>query len=118
MNTQKELKGLFCLDHNIKIYIPSTIEVDKTIDNTKYINQALELFGNSFGGATSYDAIGAWVSQSKGLVTEGVKIVESYATRESIEDHLAGVIEFASRLKTELAQEAISLEYDNKLYFI
>lgn len=117
-NIQKELKGLFSLDHNIKIYIPSTKDVSEQIDNSEYIKQALELFGASFGGATSYDAVGAWLSQEKGLVTEGVKIVESYATREAVEEHLGSVIVFANKLKKELTQEAISIEYDNKLYFI
>lgn len=115
---QKQLKGLFSLDHNIKIYIPSTKDVSQKIDNKKYVDSALKLFGASFGGATSYDAIGAWLSQEQGLVTEGVKIVESYATREAIEEHLGEVIAYAQQLKTELTQEAISLEYDNKLYFI
>lgn len=118
MTINKQLKGLFSLDHNIKIYIPSTINVNEKIDNSKYINEALALFGDSFGGATSYDAIGAWVSEDKGLITEGVKIVESYATREAIEANLTKIIKFGSKLKSELAQEAISLEYDNKLYFI
>lgn len=118
MNTDKQLRGLFCLDHNIKIYIPSTVDVDEKIDNSIHVNQALILFGDSFGGATSYDAIGAWVSTNKGLVTEAVKIVESYASRESVELHLDKVIKFANQLKKELKQEAISLEYDNKLYFI
>lgn len=118
MTVNKQLKGLFSLDHNIKIYIPSTANVNEKIDNSKYVTKALQLFGDSFGGATSYDAIGAWVSQEKGLVTEGVKIVESYATREAIEANLSKVITYAQTLKRELTQEAISLEYDNKLYFI
>lgn len=122
MNTQntttKLLKGLFSLDHNIKLYIPSTIDIDKKIDTTIYINEALQLFSSEFGGATSYDAIGAWSSQTLGLVTESVRIIESYATREQIEKSLILIIRYAQKLKTELHQEAISLEYDNKLYFI
>ena len=116
--TNKLLKGLFSLDHNIKLYIPTTTNVDQETDTSDYVHQALQLFGDKFGGATSYDAIGAWTSQERGLVTERVVIVESYATREAVEQNLSLVIEFATKLKTELSQEAISLEYDNKLYFI
>ena len=116
--THKTLKGLFCLDHNIKLYIPSTVDVDKSIDNTEYVNLTLAKFGEWFGGATSYDATGAWLSQDKGLITEAVKIVESYATKEACIESLDKVIKLAEELKSKLNQEAISLEYDNKLYFI
>ena len=114
---QKALKGLFCLDHNVKIYVPSTIDVNKKIDNSSYVKQALELFSDLFGGATSYDAKGAWLSK-KGLVVEDVKIVESYATKEALEKGLNKVLRYAEKLKRELKQEAVSVEYDNKLYFI
>ncbi len=116
--TKKTLKGLFSLDHNIKLYIPSTTDVDKKTDNTKQVNHTLKLFSDLFGGVTSYDAIGAWNSQEAGLVTEKVKIIESYATKEAVEAGLDKVIKYANKLKKDMSQEAISLEYDNKLYFI
>lgn len=115
---QKQLAGLFCLDHNIKLYIPSTIHGDQKTDNSKYIHNALCLFSDLFGGATSYDAAGAWNSSQLGLIVENVKIVESYATKEQIQSGLVKVIEYAKLIKTELHQEAVSLEYDNKLYLL
>lgn len=118
MSTSKILKGLFSLDHNIRIYIPGTDTVNQKIDNTVYVVMAQKYFSDWFGGATSYDAIGAWNSQQKGLILEGVKIVEAYGTREQVEKHLQKVIEYAQKIKAELHQEAVSLEYDNKLYFI
>ncbi len=118
MTTNKQLQNLFCLDHNIKLYIPSTNNVNENTDNAEYIAEGLKLFSDCFGGATSYDASGAWVSNDKGLVLEPVKIIESYATKEATAGGLARVLEFARRIKSELHQEAVSLEYDNKLYFV
>ena len=118
LQTQKLLKGLFSLDHNIKLYIPSTINVNERANSKQYITRALESFSNLFGGATSYKAIGAWVSNDHGLVTENVTIVESYATAKQVEQGLQTVLELASTIKHDLRQEAVSLEYDNKLYFI
>jgi len=116
--TPKELKALFSLDHNIKLYIPSTVDVDKKANTGKYITECLNLFGKLFGGATSFNARGAWVSDTAGLVVESVKIVEAYATAEGISEHIETVLKYALKRKKELKQEAISLEYDNKLYFI
>ena len=114
----KKLKALFSLDHNIKLYIPSTNDVNKAVDNSEQVDKVLTLFSKMFGGATSYNAVGAWQSDTKGLIKEKVKIVQSYATAEQVEQYIDKVIEYAETLKKEMSQEAISLEYDNKLYFI
>ncbi len=116
--SERLLKGLFSLDHNIRLYIPSTVSVDKKINNEQYVKDTLSLFSDLFGGATSYRAIGAWTSQAKGLVTENVTIVESFARSKEVEAGLEAVLKYAISLKKLLLQEAISLEYDNKLYFI
>jgi hypothetical protein len=120
MQTKKlsTLKGLFCLDHNLRVYIPTTTKTNQVADTESFKQEALKKFSTYFGGATSYDAVGAWLSGSKGLVTERVTIVESYATKDAISDNLQAVIEFAGEMKKKLAQEAVSLEYDSKLYFV
>lgn len=116
--TKRLLQGLYNLDHNIKLYIPSTQDINKTTDNSKQVKKALELFGGLFGGATEYQALGSWVSDKLGLVVEKVTIVESYATAEQVESGLETVIKHGQKIKKEMNQEAVSLEYDNKLYFI
>jgi len=114
----KVLNGIFSLDHNIKIYIPSTVAVNVKANTDKTVTQALKHFGAWFGGATSYKAMGSWVSKDKGLIVEKITIVESYADAEGVEKHLKKVLSYARKLKKELSQEAISIEYDNRLYFI
>lgn len=118
MNAKTVLQHTFKLDHNIKLYIPSTDNVNEATDNSKYIAETLKAFSQWFGGATSYDAIGAWYSGSKGIVTEPVKIIESYATAEAVSQHIAEVLQLAERIKAELHQEAVSLEYDRELYLV
>jgi hypothetical protein len=114
----KTLTGLFSLDHNVRIYIPSTVNVNKKANTAKLIDKGLTKFSGYFGGATSYKAIGAWQSKDAGLVKEKITIVEAYATSEQIEKHIDKVIAFCEFIKKSLKQEAVSLEYDNKLYFI
>lgn len=116
--TNRTLTGIFKLDHNIKVYIPSTFSVDQTINNDKLISDTLKLFSGWFGGATSYDAKGAWLSSVKGLVVEKIVIVESYATKEQIDENLEAVLKHALKIKHDLKQEAVSLEYDNELYLV
>lgn len=116
--TNKALLGIFKLNHNIKLYIPSTINADTAINSEKYINDTLSLFSGLFGGATSYEAKGAWLSNVKGLIVEKIVIVESYATSQQIDLNIEKVLQHALKIKKELNQEAVSLEYDNELYLV
>ncbi|WP_044640651.1 hypothetical protein [Risungbinella massiliensis] len=105
------------LDHVVKIYVPSTINVDQPIDNTAYVDKTLTEFSNMFGGATAVDGTGAWVSDSNQLVKEKVTIVYSFA--ENLDSAAINkVVAYAKKLKAEMTQSAISLEVDGKMYFI
>lgn len=118
MNATQILQHTFVLDHNIKLYIPTTTNVDIATDTSEYLQLVLSEFSQWFGGATAYDAVGAWFSGSKGIVTEPVKIIESYATNEAVNNHISDVLALANKIKQELRQEAVSLEYDNKMYIV
>lgn len=119
-NIPVELQHLFVLDISVKLFIPSTIDVDKpsTIMQQAFERSALELFSKLFGGATSYQAMGAWSAKTGGLVTENVKIVEAFATTDAIKDGMKHVVAFAEKMKAEMRQEAVALQYQNQLFFI
>jgi pyruvoyl-dependent arginine decarboxylase (PvlArgDC) len=114
----RKLKNLIVLESNVKIYVPGTIEINKTFDNTEIVNRALSILSSYFGGSTSYAAVGCWISQNIGLIKENVTICESYCKETDLKKHIDSIIEFCESLKTELNQEAISLEINNKLYFV
>ncbi|CAG9615050.1 hypothetical protein BACCIP111899_04286 [Bacillus rhizoplanae] len=111
------LKGQFHLDNVVKIYVPSTYNVDQPIDNTPYVNKSLETFSNMFGGATAIEGTGAWVGDNNQLIKEKVTIVYSFAenlNKKTINE----VVEYAQSLKEEMKQSSVSLEVNGKMYFI
>lgn len=108
------------LEHVVKIYVPSTCDVNNT-NNAKaeqMTNSAAALLSQLFGGATITDANGAWNSDKFGLVKEQIKIVYSFATAEQIEAHADKIAALAEQIKTEMQQEAVSVEIDNALYIV
>ena len=115
-----ELKGVFSLSISIKLFIPSTTEVDKEGSELQaiYERKALALFSELFGGATSYGAIGAWSSASAGLVTEKIQIVESFASTDAVGSGFRKVLDFAEAMKNAMGQEAIALQYQNEMFFL
>ena len=104
----KKLKNLIKLSSNVKILIPSTIDINKDFDNSKYVDKALSLFSEFFGGATSFEALGAWQSQNLGLIKERVIAVESFCNENQLKQNIEKVIDFCEFLKTDMKQEARS----------
>lgn len=107
------------LDHTIRLYVPSTVNVDTQIDTTEYVTEALKKFSQLFGGATRYEAKGAWFSQDRNnVVIEDIVIVESKANSASYEAGKAQIMAYAELLKEQLHQEAISVEIDGKMILV
>lgn len=118
--TQSALNDQFHLDHVVKIYVPSTVKGDIQITDAahqKFVDQTLKQLSAWFGGATAVPGEGAWVDNNKTLIKEKVTIVYAFAEKLD-KDSLNQVVDYAKKLKDDLAQEAISLEVDGKLYFI
>lgn len=114
------LEGQFHLSHVVKIYIPSTVKGNIEITEEaqqKFVDQALTRFSQWFGGATAVDGEGAWVDKDQKLIKENVTIVYAYAEKLD-KKSLNQVVAYAKQLKEDLAQYAISLEVDGKMYFI
>lgn len=111
------LKGQFYLEDVVKIYVPSTYNVDQPIDNTPYVNKSLEEFSKMFGGATATDGTGSWLSDDEQLVTENVTIVYSFA-EDLDKKKINRVVAYAKSLKEEMKQSSVSLEVNGKMYFI
>ena len=117
MNASK-LQNLIPLNHKITIYIPSTKGTATEADNSAYIEAAAKLLSNCFGGATSTQAVGYWVSDAEGLVKEHPVLVYAYAQEADFIKRIDEIIDFCYKMKQELQQEMVSLEVDNKLYLI
>ena len=111
------LKGQFYLEDVVKIYVPSTYNVDQPIDNTPYVNKSLEEFSKMFGGATAIDGTGSWLSDDDQLITENVTIVYSFA-EDLDKNKINRVVAYAKSLKEEMKQSSVSLEVNGKMYFI
>lgn len=118
MTYKKKLKDLYKLQHKVRVYVPSTVDVSVEADTSESLRSTLEAFGEWFGGATSYRAVGAWLSQTGALVTERVTIVESYCTDVLLDQHIENILALCASMKRELSQEAIALEINGELHFV
>jgi hypothetical protein len=114
----QEVYRRLSLNHSIGIFIPSTMDVDMAVDNSAQVQEALAFFGTIFGGATRSQAEGCWRSEESGLVIEQVTIVRTFVSKQALETHLDQVVEFATKLKKEMKQEAVAIDVDNQLVLV
>lgn len=106
--------------HQIGVYIPTTIDVDKAVDTTSYIERTQNFLKQLFGDVmtTSDMAQGVWNSEEVGLVSEAIHIVRTFVTQATLERFLGDVLEYVESLKEELSQEAMAIEVNQKLMLI
>jgi hypothetical protein len=105
-------------NNQISVYIPTTVDINQTIDTTAYVQKTLAFLGKRFGGATSSQAHGVWNSEEAGLVSETVHIVRSYTTQADLDRYLADIMEYMETLKKDLSQEAMAVEVNQKLILV
>lgn len=118
MTANNRLKVMFSLKSKITVYIPATVNINETIDNTEFVNKAATLLSECFGGATSTEALGYWVPDTAGLVKENTTMVFAYAGEDDLKKNLDKVIDFCESLKIEMSQDAVALELNGEMFFI
>ena len=106
------------MDNKVSVYVPSTVNVNKRVNNSKQVLSVIKQMSLLFGGATSYKCTGGWVADSGEIVTEQVNIVYSFCDKQSLHNNLAKVINICQQIKKDMAQEAVTLEVNGKATFI
>lgn len=114
----KALKFKFDLDCKYAIYVPSTNNVDNACDNSEMVKYVLAELSKLFGGATSSESVGAWMSETRGLILEKVTIVYAFCTSDQAADNFEKVYAICERIKSEMNQEAVTLEYNGQIKFV
>lgn len=108
----------------VVLFVPS-VERDGTtsIDQQHWVDQALEMFGHVFGGATAYPrAKGVWRDDERGgaLVRDEPVVIHCYTTPAEIEDatRLAELGRFCRRMGREARQGEIGLVVGDEYFAI
>lgn len=114
----KHLKFKFDLSSKVAIYVPSTMNVNESCDNSDQVRRVMIELSNMFGGATSTPAAGGWVCQTGELVLENITIVYSYCKDSDLQANFDKIIAICESLKKDMNQEAITLEINGQIAFI
>lgn len=115
---KKEKLFNFDLDCKISIYVPSTVDVNKPIENEGFVREILGKLSDMFGGATASAAIGGWRCANGSVVVEDVTIVYSFCSSELLREKASEILAICEDIKTRMRQEAVTLEINGQCKFI
>jgi hypothetical protein len=108
----------------VVLFVPS-VERDGTtpIDQDRWVDAALEMFGRAFGGATAYPkAKGVWRDDERNgaLVKDEPVVVHCYTTRTDIEDsrNLAELGSFCRTMGRDARQGEVGLVIGDEYFAI
>jgi hypothetical protein len=108
----------------VVLFVPS-VERDgrTTIDQPRWVNASLEMFGRVFGGATAYPkAQGIWRDDERdgALIKDEPVVVHCYTTPGDIQDgaHLAELGSFCRTMGRETHQGEIGLVVGDEYFAI
>ena len=118
MNNFELLKKYYSLPERIAVYIPTTCDINKTCDTTKYKEHFTTLFSKLFGGCSAQNIDGFWISEKAGKVAESIYMIYAYSDHETINNSLENVLNDVKKMCSELKQDCISLEINGVLHFI
>ena len=102
------------------LFVPSVERDGETpIDQEHWVDEALQLLGRLFGGATAYPrAKGVWRDDERGgtLVSDNPVVIHCYTEPEVIEaaQNIAELGEFCRRMGREANQGEIGLIIENE----
>jgi hypothetical protein len=108
----------------VVLFVPSMIRDGETpIDQERWLDLSLEMFGRVFGGATAYPkAKGIWRDDERGgvLVKDEPVVVHCYTTLAQIEDqrNLAELGSFCRKMGREARQGEVGLVVGDEYFAI
>ena len=106
--------------NTISIIIPSTIDVDKEIDNKKYVEYYSSIIKNyaKFKNVFFYNSIGSWFSDDLNKVVIEKNTIITIEVDDLTSKDIMFMINLGKIVKKDMTQEAISVIVNNALCLV
>ena len=97
------------------LFIPSKDRTDQPIDQRSWVEEALKVLGELFGGATAFpQGRGVWRDDAQGgkLLFDEPVVIQCYTSEAALEQEADRLRAFLVRLGTEAHQGAVGFVID------
>ncbi len=104
--------------NQIGIYIPTRLQNKPDADMNLYLQRALTFLEQLFGSTPGYPIASEAEGDPAGVSGEKIHLVQTFVSKSDMDQHLGKVLAFVERLKTELDQDAMALEVNQKVLLV
>lgn len=107
-------------EHNtLSIFIPSTLNVNKQTNNSKYVDYSIEYIKENYGieNIAFYKTKGSWLSENNKVVYDDITII-SFECLTLTESDIQAMINLANYIKYQMSQEGVSININSSLAII
>lgn len=107
-------------NNTVSVYVPSTVDVENSVDNTEYVMHVVSMIGKNYGLETLefYQAKGSWYSDDmQKVVIENITVV-TVNIPSLCENDVENFIEIAEYVKKSMSQEGVSLSFNGCLAIV
>ncbi len=106
------------LAHKLEIYIPSTVEANREFKHDDVVKKTLQLFAQEFGGSSSLEIQGCWISRDGKALFEKGTVCFVYCSGGKLDNGKKLLRELAAKMRTALHQEVVAIVIDGTMEFI
>lgn len=114
-------KASFELPIECIVYVPSTKDANAIIPKNEMqqrVKEVQKFLSNIFGGYSSANVDGGYVSSDKGLIQEDVVKVTAFATKDAIQKNMPKLVKRIQQWCNQWSQESIGFEFEGDLFYI
>ena len=117
-----DANGKIGASHHVEIYVPSTTDIDKIIDESvleKRVKEVAIFLTHIFHGASAAaPTMGYYKTDAGVLVMEKTVKVYSFTTLDLLNEKRDEVMTFAQKIASTWSQECIALVIDGTMHFV
>ena len=104
--------------NSLSIIIPSTLDADKVIDNSEYVEKYLLLLAEKYSNIEVEKSIGSWYSDNLDKIIVEENCIITVTIEDVAEEDINFMLNLGLKVKEDMRQEAVSTFINDSLCIV
>ena len=105
-------------ENKLSVIIPSTLDADKSINNTEYVEKYLLLLAEKYSDLSVEKSIGSWYSENLDKVIVEENCIITVSLKGATEKDINILLDLGLMVKEEMTQESVSVLVNDSLCLV
>ena len=105
-------------ENKLSVIIPSTLDADKSINNTEYVEKYLLLLAEKYSDLSVEKSIGSWYSENLDKVIVEENCIITVSLKGATERDINILLDLGLMVKEEMTQESVSVLINDSLCLV